>query len=82
MPYIDKERRTELDMAADVPETPGELNYAITTLCLDYLEGGDKDYAALNEIVGALECAKLEFYRRAVSPYEDQKKSDNGDVYA
>lgn len=30
---------------------------------------------------GAIEAAKLEFYRRVVAPYEDQKLLDNGDVY-
>lgn len=30
---------------------------------------------------GAIECAKLEFVRRVVSPYEDQKILENGDVY-
>ena len=30
---------------------------------------------------GALESAKLEFYRRVVAPYEDEKMNLNGDVY-
>jgi hypothetical protein len=32
--------------------------------------------------MGALECAKLELYRRQVDEYEDQKKVLHGDVYA
>lgn len=32
-------------------------------------------------MVGALESAKLELYRRKVSPYEDQKIEANGDVW-
>jgi len=31
--------------------------------------------------LGAIECAKLEFIRRVVSPYEDTKIASNGDVY-
>jgi len=31
--------------------------------------------------MGVLECIKQEFYRRAVAPYEDKKKEENGDVY-
>ena len=32
-------------------------------------------------ILGAVECAKLELYRRAVVPYEKKKIKENGDVY-
>lgn len=38
-------------------------------------------YVELNEVVGALESAKLELYRRIVGPYEDKKSAENGDVY-
>lgn len=31
--------------------------------------------------VGAIECAKMEFARRVIFPYEDRKISENGDVY-
>jgi len=31
--------------------------------------------------MGALEGAKLEFYRRVVVPYEEKKMKENGDVY-
>jgi hypothetical protein len=35
----------------------------------------------MNDIIGALEACKLEFYRRLVSHYEDIKIRSNGDVY-
>ena len=35
----------------------------------------------LTDAAGAVECAKLEFYRRVVAPHEDEKMKDNGDVY-
>jgi len=90
MPYIKKDRRVELiqydatgmyirtrDMVSS-----GELNFAITSLVLDYVNGiPPLSYAGINEAIGALECAKLELYRRLASPYEDRKIEENGDVY-
>jgi len=38
-------------------------------------------YSNVNEIIGALECIKLELYRRVAAPYEDLKIEENGDVY-
>lgn len=35
---------------------------------------------AINDCIGACEGAKLEFYRRVASPYEDVKIKQNGDV--
>lgn len=82
MPYIVKSARQRLDDSSDlVAETPGELNYLITTLLNAYLLDHGKRYQTINDIIGALESAKAEFYRRVVAPYEDEKKSLNGDVY-
>lgn len=80
MPYISEERRDALEPWDIRPYTIGELNFVITRLCLNYIDS-DPGYADYNEIVGALECAKLEFVRRALSPYEDQAIKRNGDVY-
>lgn len=81
MPYIDTDARERLDGGGS-PETPGELNYAITRLVDEYLmrRGGIR-YAHLNEVVGVIECAKLELYRRLAAPYEDRKIEEAGDVY-
>jgi hypothetical protein len=38
-------------------------------------------YSKINEVIGVLECAKQELYRRVASPYEDSKKEANGDVF-
>lgn len=60
----------------------GELNYEITRLIRQYLENNAPlNYQIINDIVGALEGAKLEFVRRIVNPYEDYKIDQNGDVY-
>jgi len=63
-------------------ENPGDLNFVLTKVCLEYLENKTESYQSYNDIVGALECCKLEMYRRAVSPYEDAKIAANGDVYS
>ena len=81
MPYIPGDDRQRID-SGGAPETPGELNYAISRLVDDYVarKGGVR-YAHLNEVVGVLECAKLELYRRVAAPYEDLKRAESGDVY-
>ena len=81
MPYISHDRRKGLKpKSKDFPECAGDLNYQITMLLLDYLKFNGKQYSHFNDIIGALEGAKLEFYRRHVVPYENQKIVDNGDV--
>lgn len=81
MPYVDAEARDRLNSGGK-PQTPGELNYAITRVVDEYLlQKGGIRYAHLNEAIGALECAKLELYRRVAAPYEDQKILEAGDVY-
>lgn len=83
MPYIKPEDRDEVAMHE--PKTPGELNYAITLLIRDYAHGytyeSKLSYQRINDVLGALEGAKLEFYRRVAAPYEDTKIKENGDVY-
>lgn len=88
MPYITKERRAEMTPNMDLLATAGELNYAITLLIDKYLNtraivAGRQttSYADINEVIGVLECAKLELYRRIAAPYEDTKIVSNGDVY-
>jgi len=87
MPYITPQRKeafAEFKHAIDALriDSAGELNYLITTLALTYLEQHGEAYKALNEVVGAMECAKLEFYRRRVVPLEESKRVENGDVFA
>jgi hypothetical protein len=81
MPYVDEEARIRLDAGA-APESAGELNYVITRTVDEYLmQRGGLRYAAINEVIGVLECAKLELYRRIAAPYEDGKREGSGDVY-
>lgn len=86
MPYIKKEDRTNFDKwlasAEFAPDTAGELNYVISCICRDYLIAKGQNYSNMNEIIGVLECAKIEMYRRIMMPYEDKKINENGDIYS
>jgi hypothetical protein len=79
MPYVDQNTRQELTDHS--PKKAGELNYAITVLVDRYLKEKGVSYTNINEVIGVLECAKLELYRRIAVPYEEGKISENGDVY-
>lgn len=81
MPYITRSARDWVD-AGKPPFTAGELNYKISRLAEDYIaEQGGLSYHSLNEVLGVLECVKLELYRRLAAPYEDDKIAQNGDVF-
>lgn len=82
MPYIKKEDREKLAANGANSSNPGELNFVISTLCDTYFHSNGGRYQQINDIIGALEGAKLEFYRRVAAPYEDVKIKENGDVYA
>lgn len=80
MPYLkieDRERAVKLG-----PWNGGSLNYKITAEVDYFLTLHGLSYQSINEAIGALECAKLELYRRIAAPYEDTKKVINGDVYS
>ena len=84
MPYIKKEERAKFAKSLKVLpnlENAGDLNYLITKICQQYVDDHKLCYNTLNEIVGALECCKIEFYRRVVAPYEGVKIKENGDLY-
>lgn len=78
MPYIAAEKRAYAKFS---PQDAGELNYAITSIINRYFNDKGRNYARINEAIGALECAKIEMYRRIAAPYEDKKIAENGDVY-
>ena len=88
MPYIEQKDRNEKfgDLTCEnlrlgyACENPGDLNYVITVICQQYIKSKGLRYQYINDVVGALEGAKLEFYRRIAAPYEDEKINLNGDV--
>lgn len=89
MPYIEKSDRRALDFSieslairlATYDEVAGKFNYSISKMLDIIIERKGLNYANVNEFIGALECIKLELYRRIASPYEDKKIQENGDVY-
>lgn len=85
MPYIKQEDRDKLDPTIDKlieliedNHRPGWINYTINRLLLGLERDGS--YNDLNELVGAIECAKLEYYRRRLGPKEDKSIEENGDL--
>ncbi len=92
MPYIKQEMRSAIDAKLDqlvetVNQTvdgdenllKGVMNYTITTL-INKVYPVDS-YSKFNDIMGILKGVDLEFYRRRVVPYENQKIFENGDCY-
>lgn len=80
MPYIKREDRVDI-MYGTFPANAGQLNYKITQEVWEYVRDHGKSYTTYNDVIGVLECAKLELYRRMIGPYEDRKCQENGDVY-
>ena len=95
MPYIKQKDRNRVDALIDSiaeriakdsndngEQVCGRLNYTITKLMQKVLEYENIriGYSEYNELIGMLECCKLELYRRKVAPYEDAKIKENGDV--
>ncbi len=80
MPYLQFEDKERL-LDHMYPQKPGELNFLLTTLCRRYWSKSGKNYQAINDIIGALECAKQEYYARIARVYEDRKRDAHGDVF-
>jgi len=90
MPYIKNKDRAKFDEALQLVSdnilSMGDMNYCFSTIIANFLED-IKDveenigYHYYNQLIGVLECSKLELYRRLTVPYEDIKIKENGDVY-
>lgn len=79
MPHIPATARLALKRRP--PETPGELNYVLTQTIRQYVDTRGLSYGTINDVIGALEGCKLEFYRLEAGPYEDGAIARNGSVY-
>lgn len=77
MPYIPKISRKEPQ--PNTIDYIGHLTYILYASCLEALPN-TPCYSDYNALVGALECTKLELYRRHIAPYEDKKIAEHGDV--
>jgi len=83
MPYIGSSRDLfdpHLNNLSKEIAHAGELNYCMTRLALGYVRFKGKKYLTFCVVIGTFVCAALEFYRRWVGPYEDEKIVENGDV--
>lgn len=95
MPYITPRQRNEIDEClnergcinsiditsiGDIAQDPGKLNYIISNIIKSYMENKGISYSTYNEVIGVLECAKLELYRHHIGPYEQSKIEENGDL--
>lgn len=81
MTYIAPEDRDDLmPNPARRASTPGELGFQIAVL-VDRYFAVELDYAAINDVLGALEIVKAEISRRYAAPYADQMAALNGDVF-
>lgn len=93
MPYITQDKRAVLDPHIEKlmntlnelekndlqNNFEGNLNYVFSKL-LDraYSHAG---YRGINDAMGVLASVQAEFYRRVASPYEENKRYQNGDVF-
>ena len=59
----------------------GDLQYMLAVALQKYMETKGLRYANCEDVMGALSGALREFQRCVVDPYEQQKLSDNGEVY-
>ncbi len=92
MPYIKQDFRdqltplidalsakiTEIHKANPAQTRDGLLNFALTEIMNETFPNAR--YTDFNEIIGFLECCKLEYYRKKIGPYEDVKEAENGPV--
>lgn len=79
MPFIPDFRRNRIH-AGEKPDNPGELAYQLYRVILTYVDSR-RSFYHFAHVLGAIEAAKLELYRREVAPYEDKKREENGDVF-
>ena len=80
MPYLNAGIRASLNEGRKALK-PGELNYQMSQLVRSYIAMNGKSYTTLNAIAGVLACLSMEIYRRITAKYEDEKMSENGEVF-
>jgi len=93
MPYIKQEDRAFVDyeiktLANEIKRVindsggrEGMMNYVISQLINQVYDPKTMRYSDMNDVVGMLDCCKMEFYRKVAAPYEDKKELENGKVY-
>jgi energy-converting hydrogenase Eha subunit A len=79
MPYIAREERSTDTIL--YPKSAGQLAWAVTTISQRYIGTSRLSYAGMAIVAGVLILTLFEFVRRVVSPYEDKKIKEHGDVF-
>lgn len=59
--------------------TAGELTAMLYKECVEFVVRKGRGYSAYCIVMGSLVGCLLEFYRKKVARYEDEKISDNGE---
>jgi len=86
-PYIPQDNRKKFEEALEYIANfinfndIGELNYFFTKVIDIHIKKVGERYKNYNDILGVLECVKLELYRKKIAKYEDKKESENGKVW-
>lgn len=84
MPYIVHAKRLDMEPSlqelSDYVSKTGDLNYVICRLSIELLRRNGMNYGNFADVVGDIECAKQELYRRLATPYEEEKAKKNGDL--
>jgi hypothetical protein len=90
MPYIKKEERVQYENSIneilvhleslEENDVKGHLNYIIFTIIKRYLTKKGLRYFRINDILGVLECCKLEVYLTIAGNYESQAEEKNGPI--
>jgi len=92
MPYIKEEHRKLLDpiindLKRDIVNITLDdesvnlecvINYTLTKL-LSMMYSA-KTYDEINDVIGMLECCKLEYYRKVAATINDQSEYDQGEI--
>ena len=88
MPYISQNDRKKINdfdkllesLNKDNYTSPDVMNYLFSKLIEQYILVNGLSYQSINDIIGALECCKSEFYRRLVGPYQKAQIHKHGDL--
>jgi hypothetical protein len=82
MPYVEPAQRPYLDEVVESMfqhsiSATGDLNYVLYAFCKRYCKG----YQATKNFMAELRECEKEIRRTILTPYEDGKREENGDVY-
>ena len=80
MPHVTTNAKEKLADGGPIMN-PGNLNFLLSMLVKRYWQNSPRNYQSINDCIGALEGAKLEFYRLIAVPYEERKIIENGNAY-